>query len=156
MNDTTLLGLEDMLAATLDSIEVAPDFVSPPDGEYELRCISAKAETYTSKVGKNGARIKLVYAIQSTISTVAGEMPVPDGSLISETLMFTPQGLPYFVTRAIALLHVSDVKGIPVAEILDALEGAEAKARVTTKRTPKVASEPNGAFYENLNIRVIS
>lgn len=147
----TILDLDAMMDDTLDSVPDMPDFMNPPNGLYNLKSMSAKIEQYTSKAkdGKpavSGTRIRLTSSVVQTVELEAGQVPVPDGTLFSETFQGTEEGLGYFKARAIKILNVEDVKGVPLREILSSLEGADYQAKIVTKKSGE---------FENLNIRII-
>lgn len=151
----TILDLDAMMDETLDSVPDMPDYQNPPDGLYKLKTVSAKIEQYTSKAkdskpASSGSRIRLTTAVANTVECPSG-MPVPDGTLFSETFQGTEEGLGYFKARAIKILNVTDLKGVALRDILSSLEGAEYDAKISTKVT-KVGDN----VYENLNVRVIT
>lgn len=150
MQNTETLDLGTMLDETLDLIPDAPEYVTPPAGEYRLSVKDCKIEKYETKSGKSGERIRIIYSIETTYSTADNEQPVPDGSMFSET--FTREGLSYFKTRVKNILNVSTINGVSLRDVMDTIKGATFDARITIKRIPN----PNGGEYENVQIRVIS
>ncbi len=152
MSDNTLLDLEGMMNDTLDSVEVAPDFVTPPAGEYRLCVKDCKIDSYKTKEGMEASRLKITYTILETKSTLEGELPVPDGSIFSETFQGTTQGLSYFKKRIIELMNVEDVQGVSMRDMMDSVKGAEVDCRISIKKSPN----PKGGFYENVNLRIIN
>ncbi len=151
----TILDLDNMLDESLDSVPDMPDFQNPPDGLYRLKTMSAKIEQYTSKAkdGKpeqKGTRIRLTTSVLKTVEIKPGELPVPDGTLFSETFQGTEEGLGYFKARAIKVLNVEDLKGVALRDILSGLADAEYDAKITIK-----VSKTDTGTFENLNVRVI-
>jgi hypothetical protein len=151
----TILDLDAMMDESMDSIPDMPDFINPPDGLYRFKCMTCKTEQYTSKAknGKpesKGTRIRMTTSVVATNELKAGEIPVPDGTLFSETFQGTEEGLGYFKQRAIKIMNVPDVKGATLRDIMEGLVDAEYDAKVVTKKTTTADGE-----YENLNVRVI-
>ncbi len=152
---STILDLDAMMDETLDNVPDMPDYQNPPDGLYKLVCKEVKTETYTSKPkdGKpasSGTRIRMTTAVVATTEFPSG-MPVPDGTLFSETFQGTEEGLGYFKARAIKVLNVADVKGVSLRDIYAELTGKEYDAKISTK-----VSKVGDNVYENLNVRVIA
>lgn len=151
----TILDLDAMLDDSLDAVPDMPDYQNPPDGLYKLKGVSCKIEQYTSKAkdGKpatNGTRIRLTTSVVKTVELKDGELPVPDGTLFSETFQGTEEGLGYFKARAIKVLNVADLKGVALRDILGEMAEAEYDAKITTK-----ISKTDKGDFENLNVRVV-
>lgn len=151
-NNNTILDLNNMLNETLDSVPDAPDFVTPPAGEYRLCCKDACIDKYETKKepGVEKQRMKLTYSIVETLSTANNEPPVPDNSIFTETFMATEQGLSYFKKRIKEVMNASDVTGVTLGDMMNSVKGSEFKARLTIKK-----STVNGTEYENVQIRVV-
>lgn len=150
------LDLSAMLDENLDQVPDAPEFLLPPAGQYNLEVLTSKVETYKPKATPDTevSRIRNMYKIVSTIVVAdTREQPVPDGTMFSETFMGTEEGLGYFKKAAKNILHVSELKGVPLREILSTLTGAQFKATITIRQTPKQGAP--GEFYENVQIRVV-
>lgn len=155
--DQTLLSIEDLMNTSVDTVEAAPDFLTPPAGDYVLTVNSAKVEKYRTKkmadTDPDKTRIKIIYAIQEVKQLAdANELIPPTGSLFSETFQGSQEGLKYWKKRAIDILGVCT--GSSVKEINDELEagGYSFVARVTLKKsTDKDTKEE----YENINIRIL-
>lgn len=147
----TILNLDSMMDDTLDAIPDAPDFMNPPDGLYHILLKDAKTDKYNPKDAPDTEipRIKILYSVIKTIETK--DLPVPEGSMFSETFQATEQGLGYFKNRAKAVLNVSDLAGVPLRDIYDSLKGVEFNARLTIKKT----TGKDGTEYENIQLRVI-
>lgn len=150
---STILDLDAMMDESLDSVPDMPDFMNPPNGFYGLRIKEAKIEQYETKAkdGKpatTGTRIRVTTEVAETIECEG--MPVPNGTLFSETFQGTEDGLGYFKKHAIKVLNVADVKGVPLREILASLAGAEFQAKIKTKTV-----KANGNEYENLQVNVV-
>lgn len=152
MSENTLLDLNNMLNDNLDAIPDAPDFVTPPAGEYRLSVKDSAVDTYETKKepGVQKQRLKMTYTIVQTISTAANEAPVPDGSIFTETFMATEQGLGYFKKRIKEIMGASDVAGVTLGDMMNSVKGQEFQARITIKK-----STVNGTDYENVQIRVV-
>lgn len=145
----TILDLDAMLDESLDSVPDVPDFMNPPNGFYNLRLKEAKIEKYESKAkdGKpatSGTRIRVTTEVAETIECEG--QPVPNGTLFSETFQGTEEGLGYFKARAIKVLNVGDVQGVPLRDILSSLAGVDFQAKIKTKKS---------GDYENLVINVV-
>lgn len=151
----TLLDLDALLDAELDSVETMPDFINPPPGIYLLSVKDAKIEKYDvkedgNKTGEQGNRIRITYAVDKTEEVEAGELPVPDGSMFSESFQGTEEGLKFAKKAMMNILGVSDFEGAKLREILDAVKGTQFKARITVR-----VSSSGGRNYENVQIRAI-
>lgn len=151
----TILDLDALLDESLDSIPDLPEYINPPDGNYRLRCKEAKIESYKGKPkngepAKEGTRIRMTTEVVATVELAKDGAPVADGTLFSETFQGTEEGLGFFKQRAIKVLNVADVKGVPLREILSSLEGSEYDAKITTK-----VSKVGDSTYENIQVRVI-
>jgi hypothetical protein len=153
MAENTLLDLNNMLNNNLDSVPDAPDFVTPPAGEYRLSVKDCAVDTYETKKepGVQKQRLKMTYTIVQTISTLNNEQPVPDGSIFTETFMATEQGLGYFKKRIKEIMNATDVVGVTLADMMNSVKGNEFAARLTIKK-----SVVSGTEYENVQLRVIN
>lgn len=152
------LDLGAMMEQTLDDIPDAPDFVTPPAGEYQLMLKEAKIETYTAKAkgedeGGERQRLKILYTIVETMAVSGNEPPVPNESMFSETFQGTKQGLSYFKTRLKNIMNVSDLNGVSLGDMMDSAKGTIFHAKISIRKTPKEGSP--GEFYENVNIKVV-
>ena len=162
MSDQTVenldLGALMESGATMDDIQAAPDYVTPPDGDYTIQVKEVSIEKYKSKeepeVEKQ--RIKILYSVVETKQLVsADEVPVANESLFSETFMATTQGLGYFKARAEKILN-ADLSGAQYAQIFDSMKGVIVDARLSTKLSEgKKGTKNEGKKFENLNIRII-
>lgn len=151
MAENTLLDLDSMMNETLDAIPEAPDFTKPPAGEYQIQVKDATVDKYKDKESNDKQRLKITYTVQDTISTAENEPPVPNGSLFTETFMATEQGLGYFKKRVKEVMNISDTAGVSLADMMNSMKGVDFKCRITIKKSPN----PEGGFYENLQIRVV-
>ena len=157
MTNETILDLDNMMDMAMDSVEAAPDFCNPPAGDYSLKVQDVKTEKYTPKVeaGKpepakdSAARIRITYAVTKTIATK--EMPVADGSLFSESFMYTEKGISYFKRQAMNILNVKDFTGATLKDVIDGLKDAEFNAKISVRLT----ANPAGGNYENVNVRPV-
>jgi len=158
----TLLNLNDMIEQTLDTIPDAPDYSNPPAGEYNLLVKDVKVETYQVKEKtKDGVvtpayeaqRLKITYSVNETKSTAAGEIPVPDGTMFTETFQGTEQGLSFFKSRIKTVMNASDLAGVSLGDMMNSIKGTSFDARISIKKSPKPNSTTE--FYENIQIKVI-
>jgi hypothetical protein len=156
-DNQTLLSIDDLMNMSVDSVEAAPDFLTPPTGDYLLGVKSAAVEKYRTKKMQDGepdkTRIKIIYTIQEVKQLAdANELIPPTGSMFSETFQGSQAGLEYWKKRAIEILGV--VAGSTVKEINDELAagGYTFVARVTLKKT---TDKESGDTYENVNLRVL-
>lgn len=152
----TILDLDALLDESLDSIPDLPEYMNPPDGAYQLRCKEVKIETYKTKpkngeAAKEGTRIRMTTEVTATTELAkADQAPVADGTLFSETFQGTEEGLSFFKQRALKILNVTDLKGVPLREIMATLQGADYEAKITTK-----VSKVGDSTYENIQVRVV-
>jgi len=149
----TILDLNTMMEETLDSVQEIAGYENPPAGEYSLTVKDAAVDSYTSKDGVPGQRLKITYEIAATHSTANNEQPVPDGTLFTETFQATEQGLGFFKKRIKELLNVENVAGVALRDMLASVKGATVDARISIKKTPK--KDIPGEFWENLNIKIV-
>ena len=152
--NVTILDLDAMMDIKMDEVETLPDFVTPPPGIYTLKVKEAKIEKYKSKseptVDKQ--RIRLAYIILSTKEVAAGNLPVADGSLFSETFMATEDGIKFFKKAAMGALGVESFEGASIKDVIDGLTDAEFEARVAIRST---VDKDTKQVYENVSVRAI-
>jgi hypothetical protein len=151
MSDT-ILDLNSMMNDSLDAIPDAPDYVTPPAGEYILSVKDSAIDKYETKKepGVQKQRLKNTYSIDETLSTLNDEPPVPNGSMFNETFMATEQGLSYFKKRCKEIMNAADTAGVSLGDMMSSIKGSQFKARVSIKK-----STVNGTEYENVQIRVV-
>ena len=152
----TLLDLDALMDTPLDSVETMPDYMNPPAGNYVLVAKEAKIEKFDvkddgKKTGEQGNRIKITYAVVKTEEVIAGELPVPDGTLFTESFQGTEEGLKYCKKACANILGVKEFDGAKLGEILEAVKDQEFRARITVRTT----DGENGKKYENINIRAL-
>lgn len=152
----TLLDLNSMMEETLDQIPDAPDYMTPPAGEYQLTCTDAVVEKYKAKAKGNvpahdAQRLRITYAIAATYSVAANEAPCADGTLFTETFQGTVQGVGFFKARIKAIMQASDLAGVSLGDMMNSVKGITFDAKITIKKSPN----PSGGEYENVNIRVV-
>lgn len=152
-NKNTILDLNAMLNESLDSIPEAAGYENPPAGEYSLTLKDAAVDSYISKDGTSGQRVKITYEVAATHATASGEQPVPNGTLFTETFQGTAQGLGFFKKRIKEVLNVESVEGVTLADMMNSAKGATFDARISIKKTAK--KDAPGEFWENLNIAVV-
>lgn len=150
----TILDLDALLDGNLDSVAAAPDFLTPPPGSYALRIKDAALEKYAKKgeTEKNNVRIKLQYEVVETIelSEKTNEPAVANGTMFSETFLYSEEGLPYFKKAAQNILNVKSVDGVSMRDLLDGLKNTEFKAVIGTRVSTK-----DNKTYENATIRPV-
>lgn len=153
--EATILDLDAMMDIKMDEVETLPDFVIPPAGNYTLKVKEAKIEKYKSKSepGAQKSRIRVTYIIMATKEVAAGNLPVADGSMFSETFMGTEDGIKYFKKAAMGALNVSSFEGASIKDVIDGLADAEFEARVTVKSTTDAATKQ---VYENVSVRAVN
>ena len=151
----TLLDLDALMDANLDNVETIPDYINPPAGNYVLTVKEAKIEKYDvkedgKKTGAQGNRIKITYAVVKTEEVIAGELPVPDGTLFTESFQGTEEGLKYCKKACANILGVKEFDGAKLGEILEGTVGQEFRARITVR-----VSSVGDKNYENIQIRAL-
>ena len=150
-NENVMLDLEALANETLDSIQEAPDFVTPPAGEYSLSVKDCAIDKYKTKEGEAKQRMKITYSIVSTLSLSVDEPPVPNDSIFTETFMATEQGLGYFKKRIREIMNADDVTGVTLGDMMNSVKGVQFNCRLTIKKSPN----PKGGEYENIQLRII-
>lgn len=151
--DLSILDLDAMLDETLDNVENVPDFMNPPNGLYLLAIKEAKIEKYKDKDTKaDRSRFRITHAVSATIQVEAGNLPVPDGTMFSETFTGTEDGIKYFKKAALAYLGLTpeEATGIKLGDLLATLPGQEYKAKLVNRIT-----KDGDKTYENLRINVL-
>ena len=152
----TLLEMDDLDSLTLDDVEEAPEFMTPPSGRYNLGISKADIFKRESEDGETQA-IRVIYFTRETIElNSAEEDRVPDGSLFSETFGI-PDGLKYFKTRMKQVLG-GNVDGITIKDMLEALptvfgEDGDKQISATLKKT---VTKKDGNEYENVRFQKCS
>jgi hypothetical protein len=149
----TILDLEAITDDVLDGIAEAPDYVTPPAGEYALSVSDAVIDKYKDKEGTAKQRIKITYGINETLSLADDkEPPVPNNSIFTETFTATEQGVSFFKKRVKEITGADDLTGVGgIPGMLDAIKGASFNCRLTIKYSDK----PGGGKYENVQLRII-
>lgn len=158
----TLLDLDSVLGASIDGVEDAPEFVTPPAGAYQLGVQVAKAEKYKTTnretmEEEERVRIRIVYQVQKTVelANAADDQPVADGSLFSEQFMTNPEGLSYFKRQAKNILGEENIKGVSIGEILAELgNGHSFLAEVRIKKTKGKDASGAAKVFENVQVRI--
>jgi len=155
----TLLDMDSILGQSLDDTPDVPEFINDiPAGSYLLTITKAGVEKYKSKDEDTGLetermRIRVVYSIQKTIELAdPTDIPVPDGSLFSESFMVNENGMQYFKRQAKKTLGTDNIQGASVKEILAEMENdLTLQAKVKTKST----KADNGKEYKNVQVHII-
>jgi len=127
--------MDTLLEESFDEVEIAPEFVEFPNGEYILEIVKAEPKEYEAK-GKReaGVRVSVTYkAIETLELSLPNQSPVAVGSLQSESFNLTAQGLPYF-KRYITNVF-GDAEGVSLGESIRALEGMQIRCLVRTKNS---------------------
>lgn len=162
----TLLDLDNLDDISLAGIEAAPEFIEPPTGRYKLG-VQAKMEEYEKdekdaegeKTGEKvkAKRIRFTYSILETMELKdKKDLQPADGSLFSETFTATSEGLPYFKTRASAIL--GDLGNATIKEVITELnnEVVTFVADVKTRSTKQKDADGNERTFTNVNVRVVT
>lgn len=151
----TILDLDSLLDSTLDGVEDIADYLNPPTGAYRLDITEAeikpgKPADVAKKQKAKAARIVITYKVVATTETEG--IPVPDGTLFTEGMQGTEDGLKFFKKQARKLLNVDSLDGVSIREILVALkESPEFDARIVNRKTVDEA----GREFENVNVTPI-
>lgn len=150
-NATENFDLEAMMDDSLDGIPEAPDFVDPPKGHYLLQVTEVpKISKFQNEDGTERQNIRVTFSVVETVST--DEVPVPDGSLFSNSYMGTAQGVGAFRRDARKILGVDTLEGSTLKEIFENLPGAEPfKATITYK---SYKSKKDGLMKEAMRMSV--
>lgn len=155
----TLLDLDDILGKSVDEVEDAPEFVTPPDGRYMLECKEAKLEDYkvTAEDGteEKRLRIKIIHSVVQTHELAnAEEEPVPAGSMFSEQFMCNEQGLSYFKRQAKNILGADVIKGAKIGDILKELPNNHQYNADVRVKTTDGQGKNKGKKYRNVQVRI--
>jgi len=139
------------LDSSVDDVTSAPDFITPPNGLYDLTIVSVKPKT-TEKKNKIGemekkSRVNVVIGVVKTIEVADGEAGVPDGSLFSNGFNWDEVGKTYLKQFCDKILGAEVVKGASWKELFNALtENVVFNARIRIK---------SDGQYENVNLNDI-
>lgn len=163
----TILDIEDVLNKSVDDVEDAPEFVTPPAGKYKLDIINAKIEKYDSKDrDENGTltgetvkktRLKIFYAVKETVELAdESEQPVAPGSMFNETFQANKVGLSFFKRQAKKILGEENIKGCTIGQIVEVLAAGEqtCEATVGTKTTKAKHADAQGKKRDFTNTQV--
>lgn len=155
-SSSTILDIDALLDATLDTVADMADYLNPPTGTYVLSITEAeikpgKPADPAKKQAAKAARIVVTYRVDQTTETDG--IPVPNNTLFTEGFQGTEEGLAFFKKQAKKLLNVEDLSGVVIREILEALKGVQQfNAVVKTTTTP---SDDGKREYENVNVRPV-
>lgn len=157
---SSILNLDELLGASLDAVEAAPDFITPENGVYILIVKDTKAEKKEVK-DKEKARkdnkpteyvaLKFTYTIDEVLEQEG--TPIRPGSLFSEQFTLTEQGLPYFKARvaAIAMANGADAEAVNSLSVREALECVKTMAFKTTVKQSQRTHEGRALVDVRLN-----
>ena len=153
--DVTILDLDAMMDIKMDDVETLPDFVTPPPGVYMLKVKEAKIEKYSSRKEPTvkRQRIRVVYTVAATKEILAGNIPVADGSMFSETFMGTEDGIKFFKKSAMGILSVDNFEGASLKDVIDGLVDTEFDARITARSTTDPETKQ---VYENITVKPVN
>ena len=146
-----MLDLNAMLTQGLNTVEAAPEFVTPDNGVYDFEVVKidtkhrkAKDPAKAQAEGKKTEWYDIVFTYGLTTVQLESDQgfPVRPGSLIQEQFQFTDTGLEYFKTRVEQIVvamggTAEDANSMTVKDVIDTFPGA-AKFRghcKTTKET---------------------
>lgn len=154
----TLLDLDALMDTKLASVETLPDYMNPPAGIFMLTVKDCGVKKFKVKdenkkeTGEEGNRISLTFSVDETIALAdANDITVPNGTLFNESFQGTEEGLKYFKKRAMGVLNETDFGDASLGDIFSAMQGVQAKARVTIRKS----KGDNGQVYENTNLQFI-
>ena len=151
MSQDTILDLDSMLDTAMSKVEDLPNFVTPPEGLYDLTVSEVKVEKYTTKAkeGKpetKGQRIRVTYSIAGVIEC-SDSIPPALNSMFSESFMGTEDGIKYFKRQAKNIMNVSDLGDATLRDVMDGLKDTSFKAKIKIQK--------NEAGFENLRITAV-
>lgn len=156
---TTLLDMNDLMGQSLDDTEDVPEFINDvPAGNYLLNLTTVKVEKYKSKdketqQEEEKLRIRIVYSVTKTVDLAdPSDLPVPDGSLFSETFMINENGKKYFKRQAKNVLGAENIEGVPMKDIFAAMsDDVTVRAKVKTKES----AGDGGKVYLNVQVHIL-
>jgi len=155
-DEETLLDMDSLDDLTLDDVDEAPEYMSPPSGKYRLGITESSIQS-REKDGETKQSIRITYQVRETLELNNQEDDlVPDRTLFSENFQVTKQGLEFFKTRMKKLLG-DDLTGVKVPEMLEFLPkefGEEGgKEILATQRKTVTKDKETGNEYENVRFQ---
>lgn len=161
--EETLLDVDDLDSLTLDDVEAAPDFLTPPSGKYRLGVKDASIQKREVD-GETKQSIRIIYQVRKTLELNNQEDDlVPDGSLFSENFNAPGEGLKFFKARMKKLLG-DDLAGISIKDMLAFLPkqfGEDENGQrgdqeiLTTLKRVTTKDKESGNEYENVRFQKI-
>lgn len=157
----TLLDLDEVLGESIDNVDDAPEFITPPDGLFRLSMVGAKAEKYKTTDKESGAevqktRLKLIYGVEEVKELSDPEdAPPSKGAMFSEQFMTNKQGLSYFKRQAKNILGEDTIKGATIGQILSELgNGHSFDAEVKVKTSKGKDGQGKERTFQNVQVRI--
>lgn len=156
----TLLDLDNIDGMSFNDIEDPPEFVTPPDGVYDLLLTKAGFETYTPK-GETAKKRRIAHYYEivgvTELSDVSEQAPKA-GDKFSERWQINPEGMKYWKGKAQAILG-TEVGNVTVGNVLADLDKGQYRfrAKISNKKTVGKEGTPNaGKEFTNTNVKVIA
>lgn len=149
----SVLDLDALLNESLETVQAAPNFITPETSICDLTITDAKAEKKKKNNPAPGEAAEYValilqYSIDNIHEQAEGTLPMAPGSLFSEQFSYNEKGLPYFKARAIDIGKANgeadaeeSIGKAKVGEILAGIKGMRFKCKIT-----KVAGQKEGQF----------
>lgn len=154
VQDTTLLDLDALLDGNLEAVPDVPDYVTPPEGTYQLSVADiALDNSRKDKTGKPVIVIITTLKVEATLETKS--MPVADGSMFTERFTHSEEGLKYFKRFAKNILNVSDLGDASLRDIFATLKDSGVFKAVLTHSTSTVGEGDNKKEYVNTRMRPV-
>jgi len=155
-DEETLLDMDSLDDLTLDGVDEAPEYMTPPSGKYRLGITESSIQS-REKDNEIKKSIRITYQVRETLELNNQEDDlVPDRTLFSENFQVTKQGLEFFKTRMKKLLG-DDLTGVKVPEMLEFLPkefGEEGgKEILATQRKTISKDKDTGNEYENVRFQ---
>lgn len=152
----TLLDLDTLLDTKVNAVETIPDYVNPPAGDYTLVCKEAKIDKYKDKeTTEDRLRFKLTIAVKTTHQIAPDQednLPVPEGTLFTQTFQGTDDGMKYFKKAMMNITGVTDFEDASFRDVMESVKDVEFSARLTYRTTK---DDKTGKEYKNLNMRTL-
>lgn len=149
--DTTLLDLDAILDGNLADVADVPDYVTPPEGTYQLSIADVTLDD-SGKDAEGNKRIVIINTIKVESTIEAKGMPVADGSLFTERFQYSEDGLKYFKRFAKNVLNVGDLADVSLRDIFASLKDSGVFNAVITHA---VSKGKDGKDYTNTRMRPV-